>query len=193
MHGLDQRRLAHAACAPEQCIVGWQSARESIGVFDQHVAHLVYSLEERHVDAIDFGHRNETPPVGMPGERLRQLIRRRPRHIGRESFQRQRNTLQRLPRTGEGASAGVWCRLADAVGHVDVIYCAIVCRRLNQPGAGLQVRARRGHICWQNRRQRRIAIERLAAIVRADFASRNQRRPRVKVRNPKDKGTRECL
>ena len=38
---LDQRRLAHAARAPQQRVVGRQAAREALGVLDQEVAHPV--------------------------------------------------------------------------------------------------------------------------------------------------------
>ena len=50
---LDQRRLAHAARAPEQRVVGRQAAREALGVLDQNVAHPVDALEQRHLDAVD--------------------------------------------------------------------------------------------------------------------------------------------
>ena len=53
MRGLDQRRLAHAARAPQQRIVGRQAAREALGVLDQEVAHPVDALEQRHLDAVD--------------------------------------------------------------------------------------------------------------------------------------------
>ncbi len=51
--GLDQRRFAHAARAPQQRIVGRQAAGEALGVLDQHVAHPVDALEQRHLDAVD--------------------------------------------------------------------------------------------------------------------------------------------
>ena len=64
MRRLDQRRLAHAARAPEQRVVGRQAAREALGVLHQRVAHAVDALEQRHLDAVDARHRRELRPCG---------------------------------------------------------------------------------------------------------------------------------
>ena len=68
MHRLDQRRLAHAARAPEQRIVGRQAAREALGILHQRVAHAVDALEQRHLHAVDARDRNQPRALGMPDE-----------------------------------------------------------------------------------------------------------------------------
>ena len=50
VHGLDQRGLAHAACAPEQRVVGRQAAREAQGVLEQDFALAFDALEQDQVD-----------------------------------------------------------------------------------------------------------------------------------------------
>ena len=67
MRRLDQRRLAHAARAPEQRVVGGQAVGEAFGVLDQDVAHPVDPLEQAEIDAADARHRRQ-PSVGMPDE-----------------------------------------------------------------------------------------------------------------------------
>ncbi len=80
MRGLDQRRLAHAARAPEQRVVGRQPAREALGILDQHVAHPVDALEQRHLDAVDRA--APARAAARPGARRRRR-RRRSRGAGR--------------------------------------------------------------------------------------------------------------
>ena len=46
VHGLDQRRFAHAARSPQQRVVGRQPAREALRVLQQHIAHAVDALEQ---------------------------------------------------------------------------------------------------------------------------------------------------
>src|SRR3569832_892815 len=57
--------LAHAACAPEQGVVGGQAACEPLGVLHQDVAHPVDALQQEQLDAADPRHRRQTA-VGMP-------------------------------------------------------------------------------------------------------------------------------
>ena len=67
LRGFDERRLAHAARAPQQRIVGRQAIGKTLGVLDQHVADPVDALEQRHLDAVDARHRHK-PSVGVPDE-----------------------------------------------------------------------------------------------------------------------------
>jgi hypothetical protein len=71
VRGLDQRRLAHAARAPQQRVVGGQAFGEALGIFHQHVAHAVDALEQRHLDAVDAFDRRQPPAVGVPDESVR--------------------------------------------------------------------------------------------------------------------------
>src|SRR5262245_52775928 len=77
MHCLDERALAHAACAPQQCIVGGKPAGEALGVCEQRIAHAVDAFEQREWHAVDIGDRNEASRLGMPDEGVaRRKIRR---------------------------------------------------------------------------------------------------------------------
>ncbi len=62
-----QRRLAHAAGAPEQCVVGGQALGKALGVFHQHVPDAVDAFEQRHLDAVDARNRSK-PAIGVPHE-----------------------------------------------------------------------------------------------------------------------------
>ena len=73
MRRLDQRRLAHAARAPQQRIIGGQGAREPAGVFDQEVAHPVDAAQERDVDPVDPQDGRERAAVGAPDEGFRRV------------------------------------------------------------------------------------------------------------------------
>ena len=85
---LDQRRLAHAARAPQQRVVGGQPAREAAGVLDQKIAHPVDAAQEREIDAVDARDGGERPALGAPDEGLRRLEIRRRRMRGREPLER---------------------------------------------------------------------------------------------------------
>ncbi len=56
---LDQRRLAHAARAPEQHVVGGQAGGEALGVVEQDVAHAVDAADQADIDPVDAVHRLE--------------------------------------------------------------------------------------------------------------------------------------
>ncbi len=64
MRGLDQRRFAHAARAPQQRIVRRQAAGEALGILDQKIAHPIDALEQRHVDPVDAANRRQLCPSG---------------------------------------------------------------------------------------------------------------------------------
>ena len=179
MHRLDQRRLAHAARAPQQRVVGRQPAREALGVLDQHVAHAVDALEQRHLDAIDLGDRDEPPPVRMPGERVGGVEIAAP--LARCGASRSSAAAMRSKAPCGSAAAvrrcgGAWrgfrrglcvARLAigDAIG---------LRRTLSEPPAEpASSAAQRARIRPDSKAQSHIAIEPLAAIVRADFGCRN--------------------
>jgi hypothetical protein len=122
MNRLHQRRLPHAACAPEQRVVGGQSARESFGIFEQHIAYAIDALEQRHLDAIHSRDRNEPVPVGVPRERVRRGKLRRSRSRRRQPFERGRDALERAGGTrGFGrypqARGGGGRTLSGAFGH----------------------------------------------------------------------------
>ena len=68
MDRLDQGRLAHAAGAPEQGVVGRQAAGEALGVLDEDVAHPVDAAQQAHLDPVDLRHRREPAPGRMPHE-----------------------------------------------------------------------------------------------------------------------------
>ncbi len=53
VRGLDQRRLAHAARAPQQHVVGRVAVGETLRVVDQDVAHTVDALDQVDLDPID--------------------------------------------------------------------------------------------------------------------------------------------
>ena len=88
MGGFHQRRFAHAARAPQQRVIGGQALGEALGIFDQHVAHAVDALEQRHLDAVDVRDRRQAsvrmPDKGVGGGQ-----------IGRGRVGR-RETLQRI-------------------------------------------------------------------------------------------------
>jgi hypothetical protein len=67
MRGLDQRRLAHTARAPQQRVVGGQAIGKTLGVLDQDVAHPVDALEQAELDAADARHRRQAA-VRVPDE-----------------------------------------------------------------------------------------------------------------------------
>ena len=101
MRRLHQRRFAHAACAPEQRIVGGQAIGEPLGVLDQDVAHPVDPLEQAEVDAADARDRRQpsvrVPDKGVGGaERLNSPGRRGGRgKVAGDGFQRCGNPLGR--------------------------------------------------------------------------------------------------
>jgi hypothetical protein len=70
---LDQRRLAHAARAPQKRIVGGQPAGEALRVLDQKVAHPVDPAQNRKVDAVDPRDGRQRGAVGAPDKGLRRL------------------------------------------------------------------------------------------------------------------------
>ena len=87
MHGLDQRRLAHAARAPQEHVVGGEAGGEALGVVDQDVAHAVDAADQPDIDAIDAVNRFKQAGIGSPDEavgcveiRRRRLARRQPRY-----------------------------------------------------------------------------------------------------------------
>ena len=85
---LDQRRLAHAARAPQQRIVGGKSAGEALGVLDQKVAHPVDPAQERDIDAVDARNGREGACVGAPHESLGRVEVGLRRSRGREPVER---------------------------------------------------------------------------------------------------------
>ncbi len=93
VHGLHQRRLAHAARAPQQRVVGGQAGGEALGVLGQDVAHPVDALEQRQLDAADMRHGDS---AGPPGARRRP--RRRPADWLRPLRSRRRAGSRRSPR-----------------------------------------------------------------------------------------------
>ena len=99
MRRLDQRRLAHAARAPQQRIIGGQGAREAAGVFDQEVAHPVDAAQERDVDPVDAQNGRQRAAVGAPDERFRRV------EIGRGRWRRAR-AAQARRRCGRGGRLG---------------------------------------------------------------------------------------
>src|SRR5690606_36103522 len=68
MRGLDQGRLAHASRAPQKHVVGGQGGRETARVVDKDVAHPIYRLYQRQVDAVDARHRLKSAPLRVPDE-----------------------------------------------------------------------------------------------------------------------------
>ena len=87
MGRLDQRGLAHAACAPQQGVVGRQATGEALGVLDQGVARPVDAGEQAHL------HPRHLAAPGSAGARVPTGRRRRRRIEGRRG--RRRGPLQR--------------------------------------------------------------------------------------------------
>ena len=141
---LDQRGLAHAARAPEQRVVGRQTAREALGVLDQDVAHPVDALEQRHLDAIDPRHRASA--AGHPGARQRHRRRRNPAvaaacGASRSSAAAMRWRCRRqCPRSCPAGlrPGGLGDGFRGALGHRVPFGCA---SSLSEPPADLQDRA----------------------------------------------------
>ena len=88
VRSLDQRRLAHAARAPQKRIVGGKGAREALGVLDQKVAHPVDPAQERDVDSVDARNGRERARVGAPDEGLGGVEIGFVRGRGREAIER---------------------------------------------------------------------------------------------------------
>ena len=101
MRGLDQRRLAHAARAPEQRVVGRQAVGEALGVLDQEIAHPVDAAQKRKIDAVDAS--RPAPASRAPPARRRPRPRRSPAPPDRAGASRSRASAMRLRR-----SAWLW-------------------------------------------------------------------------------------
>ncbi len=111
VHGLHQRRFAHAAGAPQQRVVGRQAGGEAPGVVEQYVAHPVDAADQPDLDAVDamdrlqeawIGHPDETIggfELGLGGQR-----RRQPRHGGNQPVE--------LFREGGSRVIGHFCVIA---------------------------------------------------------------------------------
>lgn len=65
---LHQRALAHAARAPQECIVGGQAAREAQRVVEKLIARAVDALQQANLHAADPRHRFEPLGISMPDE-----------------------------------------------------------------------------------------------------------------------------
>ncbi len=112
---LHQRRLAHAARAPQQGIVGRQPLGEALGILHQHVAHAVDALEQRHLDAVDVRHRRQAASVGMPYEGVRAGKIGHDGALRRQPFERVGNAREDVAvsrRSERPASAWIWDRVA---------------------------------------------------------------------------------
>jgi hypothetical protein len=98
VNGLDQRRLAHAARAPEQRVVGGQAPGEALGIGDELVADEIDAVQQRNIDAIDLGHRLEgerrrLPDEGVGGVEVRTLAHGRREALKRRGDSRQKGGL----------------------------------------------------------------------------------------------------
>jgi hypothetical protein len=80
MRCLDQRRLAHAARAPQKRIVGRQAVGETARVVDQDVAHTVDAADQLDLDAIHMRHGFQQAALGRPDEAIGD------RQVGRGRF-----------------------------------------------------------------------------------------------------------
>ena len=61
---LDERRFAHAACPPEQRIVGREALRKAQRVRKKRVPGAIDPAQQRDIDPVDAGNRDER---GAPG------------------------------------------------------------------------------------------------------------------------------
>ena len=68
MDRLDQRALAHAACAPQQRVVGGQAAGEALCIVDQQITHTVDSAQQFQRQPVDRSDRQKMAGVGDPHE-----------------------------------------------------------------------------------------------------------------------------
>ena len=105
MRGLDEARLAHAARAPQQRVVGWQPARKPLGVLDQLLRGPLDALQQLERHPVDLGDRLKAARLRGPNIRLSRLEIGRNRRLRGQSFQRVRDPRQR--RQLKGGRAGV--------------------------------------------------------------------------------------
>ena len=182
VRGLHQRRLAHAARAPQQRVVGGQALGEALGVFHQHVAHALDALEQRHLDAVDAFDRRQPPAVRMPDEGVgggevgrRHLPRRQP-------LQRGGDALQQSGAVGAGARLGRRLGLGAGFGATTWVWLSLwPSGRAFQEGETKCAALSRAGVAPASRRRRKrpknagfegdsaVAIGRAAAIVRANL------------------------
>jgi len=111
LRGLDQRRLAHAARAPEQHIVGRQAAREPLGVGDKLIADPVDSDQQIKRNAVDLDDRLQRlarggPDKGIGGLEVGALLCRRGHALERVGNSGQ-NGEERM-RLGHGDQHWTW-------------------------------------------------------------------------------------
>ena len=94
VHGLDQRRFAHAAGAPQQRVVGRQAAGKALGVLGELRRDVLDALQQLQRHAVDLRHRLEALGLGVPDESVGALEigfrgrrRRQPLECRGEAFQ----------------------------------------------------------------------------------------------------------
>ena len=165
--GFDQRRLSHAARAPQQRIVRRQAAREPFGIFDQEIAHPVDALEQRHLDTVDVAHRREPPAFGVPDECLG---RGKIRHRTARAARRRSSASAIRCRTARGRRPRERWLLASSGALIGRFFCP---RRgdlaMFAPGCAYPPSGLRMPSLARPEASRNIAIRPTAAIVRADF------------------------
>ncbi len=68
--GLDERRLAHAARAPQQHVVGREAVGEAARIVEKDVANPVDAADKTDLDAVDDRYRGERRGRRIPDETL---------------------------------------------------------------------------------------------------------------------------
>ena len=96
VRGLHQRRLAHAARAPQQGVVGGQPLREAARVVEQLLGGAVDALEQAERLAVDVRHRQEGLRRGLPHVGLALLEVRLGRRRRRQPVERGGKALEAL-------------------------------------------------------------------------------------------------
>ncbi len=110
MCGLHQRRLAHAAGAPEQRVVGGQALCKALGILHQHVPDAVDAFEQRHLDAVDARNRSK-PAIRVPHESISGAKVGQGRALRGQPFKRGGDALEQVALaggTGARFSVSAW-------------------------------------------------------------------------------------
>ena len=99
VRGFHQRRLAHAAGAPEQRIVGGQALRKALGVLHEHVPDAIDALEQRHLDAVDARDWSKTS-IRVPDKSICSVEVGQGRALRGQPFKRGGNALEHVALPG---------------------------------------------------------------------------------------------
>ena len=89
-----KRAFSHASRAPQERVVGRQSAGKAVRVVEKDIAHPVHSADQGQVHSGNFGDRDREPGFGVPDEGIRSFKCGFGRGSRCEPFQRFRDARQ---------------------------------------------------------------------------------------------------